>query len=384
MADDYVVPPTADELEVSLFGPGYGESIVIHAGNNQWILVDSCMNPRTKQPAALSYLRDLNVDASKSVRLIVATHWHDDHVRGIAATFKECESAKLAISGAVDKDNFLNLLAAYTERRSIDDSGLNEFLELFAILKQRKESRTFVGSPQLANANKLLYKEKIVLTETSIVDVEAYSLSPSDESIVKALLSIGELLPAENISPLRIPSVTPNYASVVVWIRVGDSQMLLGADLQKSGDPAIGWTAILTGSIAISGKADVFKIPHHGSQNGDEPRVWSELLNPNPLAVLTPFTRANKRLPTLADIQRISSSTSNGYITAAPTTQSPRWNNRVIRDTLRDATRSVHPVNQGWGQVRLRRKLNVKASIWQTALFGNAQELAEMSTRTYR
>jgi hypothetical protein len=30
--------PTAQEIEVSIFGPGFGESIVVHAGNNEWVM----------------------------------------------------------------------------------------------------------------------------------------------------------------------------------------------------------------------------------------------------------------------------------------------------------------------------------------------------------
>lgn len=39
-------PPVADELEVSVFGPGVGESVVVHLGHGDWMVVDSCLNPR--------------------------------------------------------------------------------------------------------------------------------------------------------------------------------------------------------------------------------------------------------------------------------------------------------------------------------------------------
>jgi len=32
--------PEKDEIEVSIFGPGYGECIVIHIGNNEWVVID--------------------------------------------------------------------------------------------------------------------------------------------------------------------------------------------------------------------------------------------------------------------------------------------------------------------------------------------------------
>ena len=37
-------PPGRREFELTLLGPGYGESIVLHVGDGIWILVDSCLD----------------------------------------------------------------------------------------------------------------------------------------------------------------------------------------------------------------------------------------------------------------------------------------------------------------------------------------------------
>jgi len=39
-------PPEADVVEVSIFGPGKGESVLIHLGNGKWIMIDSCIDPQ--------------------------------------------------------------------------------------------------------------------------------------------------------------------------------------------------------------------------------------------------------------------------------------------------------------------------------------------------
>ena len=77
------VAPSKDEVEVTLLGPGYGESIVVHFGQGEWIIVDSCIND-AREPQALEYLRAIGVEPDEAVSLIVATHWHDDHIRGMA------------------------------------------------------------------------------------------------------------------------------------------------------------------------------------------------------------------------------------------------------------------------------------------------------------
>lgn len=79
---DYGKPPAADEVEVTLFGPGFGEAIAVHLGEGSWMLVDSCIDPDSKGPASLTYLDRLNVNPA-NVKAIIASHWHDDHVRGI-------------------------------------------------------------------------------------------------------------------------------------------------------------------------------------------------------------------------------------------------------------------------------------------------------------
>ena len=40
MAISWLEAPAAGELEVSLFGPGFGEALALHIGAGKWILVD--------------------------------------------------------------------------------------------------------------------------------------------------------------------------------------------------------------------------------------------------------------------------------------------------------------------------------------------------------
>src|SRR5690348_10313352 len=102
-----------DELEVSIFGPGYGESLVIHLGSDQWIIVDSCKNPSTGEIAPLAYLRRIGVDPATSVRVIVATHWHDDHVRGLSEVVRECQGARFVCASAMTLPEFVTMVTRH-------------------------------------------------------------------------------------------------------------------------------------------------------------------------------------------------------------------------------------------------------------------------------
>lgn len=84
-------PPRPDQVEVTLLGPGFGESILVHIGDNHWIIIDSCIDSDTGSPAAITYLEGLGVDPGEAVKVIVATHWHDDHIGGIS-TLLSCLS----------------------------------------------------------------------------------------------------------------------------------------------------------------------------------------------------------------------------------------------------------------------------------------------------
>ena len=372
MATSHRDPPKLDEIEVSVFGPGYGEAIVLHVGEGTWILVDSCIEPVSERPAALDYLHGLDVDVQNAVKLIVATHWHDDHICGLGTVLDECKSAAISISSALVIEEFLVLPVLYREPGVRRSSGLNEFIQVLRILDARKEQGVRFGSPTLALADRLLFHDHIRLASES-VEAKVFAASPSDASLLQAKLAFAELLPKEGPAR-RVASPTPNHASVVLWVQVGNHRILLGADLEKTTDPKTGWSVILSDSAVVSGKAGVFKVPHHGSENAHCEAVWSLLLLDEPFAVVTPFRRGNKSLPTPMDLKRINCLTSRAYATARVKRRPQQWRRKVVRDFVKDATRDIRDAHFGWGHVRLRR-----TSTERTGLGG----LSCLATRTH-
>jgi glyoxylase-like metal-dependent hydrolase (beta-lactamase superfamily II) len=90
--------PSSTEVEVTVIGTGggYGESIVIKTGIDSWIIVDSCINPNTKSPLAIEYLQGINVDLNKII-LVICTHWHNDHIKGLASTLDSVSYTHLTL-----------------------------------------------------------------------------------------------------------------------------------------------------------------------------------------------------------------------------------------------------------------------------------------------
>jgi hypothetical protein len=64
---DLSSPPQYDEIEVSVFGSGYGESVLVHLGQHEWMVVDSCVDMPSGQPAPIQYLRGLGINPAETV-----------------------------------------------------------------------------------------------------------------------------------------------------------------------------------------------------------------------------------------------------------------------------------------------------------------------------
>lgn len=364
--------PAPDAIEVSLFGPGYGEAVAVHIGDNQWILVDSCLAPETREPASLRYLRGLGVDVSTAVKLVVVTHWHDDHIRGISDLFRECTSARFTISSALQTEDFLTLLALYDQPVMRDGSGLDEFSRIFRHLKQRNNASQ-ARLPSFALADRVLFRTIIALPQQSVF-TQIYSLSPSDATLLRAELAFSHLLPAQGTPKRRLASPSRNEAAVALWFQIGSRNLLLGADVERSSDPGLGWNAILDNSTVITGRADAFKVAHHGAESGHEPRVWTELLYRDPVAILSPFRSGGTFLPSPTDADRIRNLTPNAYITAPSQRTQHKWGNKVVRDMVRETTRTIQNADYGWGHVRIRSRV-ADGNQWEVELFGNAMPL---------
>ena len=370
-------PPEAGELEVSVFGPGFGECIVLHLGVGQWAVVDSCLDPVSKRPAALHYLESLGVEVAKAVCLIVGTHWHDDHMHGISAVFREAKQAVFACTEAVLEPDFEEVLGAWLGTRSLaGGSGVNELRSILAALKERSRGTNY-PMPRLASANKVLW-ERLVSPCGRV-----RALSPSDAAVVVSMARLRTMIPRTSRVRRRLPNIQPNDASVAVSVTVGQQHVLLGADLQVRADRGLGWFAILDTISSEAARHHGFKVAHHGSPNADHPDIWRRMLVQEPWAVTTPFVSGNVRLPSGDDCQRILGQTCKAYLTASPHPTKFRDPDRAVQKTVTEATVSAHFVPGKYGHVRLRKRIEDSTDEgWQVELFGNALRMDDHTSAT--
>ncbi len=347
-------PPKDDEFELTLLGPGYGESIVLHIGDGAWVIVDSC--GREDAPAALDYLENIGVDPCRAVAMIVATHWHDDHIRGLAQMLHVCSNASFCCAGVLCNEEFLARAHALEGRHHADfGSGLREMNRVFRKLADVQLT------PTPAFANRRVFAKG---------PCHIWSLSPADDLYADFLGALSRLLPQAGQPETRIRSLSPNEVAVVLLVEVSDIAVLLGSDLERNG-----WLKIVQDPVRPSGPASAFKVPHHGSDSADEPRIWRELLDSDPVAVLTPWRRGDRVLPSDDDARRILTKTETAYATARADVAGPARRASVVERTIKQSGIRLRR-SPKLGFVRLRRRIGSRAG-WQVETLGSACHLKE-------
>jgi hypothetical protein len=358
-------PPSTNEFEISVIGPGRGECVLLHLGDNEWCVVDSCTARGRTESVAIEYLNSFENGALDGVKIVVATHWHDDHIRGLASVLRRVPSASFFCSAALDKEIFFELVGI-TANGIQGRSGVDEFAAILGLIGDSAAEKTLrLATPKWAIENRKLL-DLIGVDRTFSATVTA--LSPSDGTLALAYTEIAQVLPKTGDIQRRITNLSPNHTSVVLWVEAGPMRALLGADLLHTGHAGEGWGAVL--SCKRDETAAFFKVPHHGSANADCPEVWDQMLRENPIAVVTPFT-SGVPLPKSSDLLRLAGRTTNCYCTTAGAGKAPS-RDAVVEKTMRRQVTERRVVEGAPGHVRVRWSLTDQMANPVVELFNGA------------
>jgi hypothetical protein len=159
-------------------------------------------------------------------------------------------------------------------------------------------------------------------------------------------------LPKYKQAKLTPVAQSPNNVAVVLWVQVAGTRILLGSDLGESENPSLGWQAIVGSKVRAPVRAHLFKVPHHGSDTAHSDDVWNQMLVPSPVALLTPFIRGHKPLPSNTDIERIKTKTSQVYTTARSGGWKPPRRDRAVERLIEG--RNLRAMSGVVGHVRIR------------------------------
>lgn len=375
-------PPDTKQIEVTLIGPGRGESALVHIGNNKWIIIDSCIDSDTSEPTALSYLRSIGIAPETSVVLIIATHWHDDHVRGISKVLSSCPNAKFCASGALSREEFLAFVLTFEEFNKIAaGSGVSELREVYRILMERR----LTILPVKAAMNRKIFHSPAD-DSNGIEECNVWTLSPADKQIDLFLQSLTAFMPTIKTTKFRAvePADIENELSVVTWIQIGGFSILLGADLKETTDPDTGWSVIIDSAERPQSKACIYKVSHHGSINAHNDEIWTKMLSDQAYAILTTFNQGKTKLPRSTDISRIESFTPNGYSTSnLAYSKSNIRRSATVERTIKERVGKIRRLEPPTGMVRLRRFLDESES-WSVELSGSACKIKNVYSKKFK
>ena len=343
--------------------------MVVHLGDGDWIVVDSCVNRSSREPVALEYLKSLGVDITERVKLVVATHWHDDHIRGISKVLRAAASAKFVDSGAYDSRELAKLVALGSKTGG-NASVMEEYSSIYQVLKERRlrgERHDAVG-PLHAIANRPLLK----LSGTGrVLNAQVIALSPSDGTINRAKAELAHAI--KQVRNRRGPvRQGPNQLSVALWLNVGAIQAILGADLEHVVGVTEGWTSIVASTERPQDRAGIFKVAHHGSKNADCPGCWETLLSTEPLAVVTPY--APSRLPGRNDLERLCKRTPQLFLTGDHLRYKAAKRDHSVERTLREGGLKLRPLEGQTGHVRFRADARDSSLVPEVELFNGAEK----------
>lgn len=364
------VPPAPDQIEVTLIGPGYGECVVVHFGGGHWGVIDSCIDSGSSEPAALRYLSRIGVQIEKDVVLLVATHWHDDHIRGLSQIVELCPDALFCSSAAWKKEEFIAVVSSYNDAIfAACTSGVRECHAIYhALGKRTKQPKVAVADRPVFN---LLPNESGHGKQCKFT-----TLSPSDKQIERFYCEIASLMPTLKDTIKRCAADGPNHSAVAALIEIGSEAILLGSDLEETNDVHTGWSVIVKSPTRPQTKARIFKIPHHGSSNAHNETVWTDMLKQGPISILTPYNRGS-RLPSSADIKRIVSLSPESYSTSSCIKERVKNRNPTVEKTLREAGARFTKSEPPMGLVRLRNGGLAAFNSWRVELSARASHLRD-------
>lgn len=325
---NYEVPPIAgDELAIVVMGgPSQGESVLVHYGDGNWIIIDSCTYNGDILPYEFMIKAEIN---PLQVQHIICSHWHDDHVSGLSDLLEACPKAYFRVP-MITNAQVLPQYFVYKSLKSVKEDE-KEAWKMFQACLDVLEKRELGEEDDPA-----LKKPCFVKSESSIVDIDTHNthvsikaLSPSNSmcELFGKMLVNGD---AENCE-FDDSSIDTNMCSITLGISFGNNKhAFLGSDLECNRDKNAACESCVGECSKRHGlgmcdlkmnphfealrKISYTKINHHSSQNGYCCDYWDDYVTEDCIGVSTAFT--SKGLPRKEMVYRYLKNNSEYYLTS--------------------------------------------------------------------
>ncbi|HNC37694.1 MAG TPA: MBL fold metallo-hydrolase, partial [Saprospiraceae bacterium] len=315
--------------------------------------------PHTQEPLAIEYLQSINVDLNHVV-LVVCTHWHNDHIRGLAKVLSNCPNAEFSFSAITDLQKFLYLCELdYTKTKKGSISSTNEFANCMQIINDR-------------GTNYIRAQSDLVLLnlEEESIRFELFSLSPSPKTITNFDSEISQLITEFGTRNTAIINRSPNEKSVALYLKFQNHRVILGSDLEIGKSEHEGWRHIVKSSKVIDkNKSELYKIPHHGSKTGYYSDIFNILIKEGSTLKLSPFKGSG--LPTDEMLEVYLGHSSDLYMTSSNiVSKKPKKRDKGIEKIIDRSVVSISELKFMHGIIRSRINYLDEKSIYKTEVFG--------------
>lgn len=415
--NEKLTAPAANEAEVTLIGgtAGFGETVIIHIGNGIWAVVDSCTNPINGECVALSYFTDIEVNVEEQLRYVVCTHWHEDHIMGLSKLIEACSGQTVfAMSCADDREKFIYEMMEkcnytgnsrkLTELRNtinkVNEKGIKiKRVQQDQMIFNKNGTECFALSPssieidkfsrELASAQEKYHKamgqvakltqigiaaiEEATTIEDKIFEAFADLIPEKLDKDSKSLEEVDDLLKFKDAKKVEL-----NNRCVAMLLKIKGHNVVLGADLEHDAQksPDGGWQSVSDSECMENVEANLFKIPHHGSETGYYDYFLKKHIKPGAVSKLTSWIIGTKILPKAEMLRKYYNHSNNLYVTT--TSLLKRKNNegnRTFKKIMNESTEEILEIKPLLGIIRSRINIESEDDTWQTEFFGSAKRI---------
>lgn len=299
-----LIPPKDNELEVTIFGPGYGESIVLHIPQIGWGIIDSC-EYKTKNKSIvlpLEYLLNITTKPHPQLAFVILTHPHHDHCKGIDRILREYPGGTKRVC-RYDGDG-IREWQAYKNKK---DTALKKVIQGLGYAFDSIDKAVESGAHfRRLGEMTTVFNESVNLKGYNSINVRMLALSPSAISIQEYTAMLQKAIPGVGQPILKMDDEGHNLVSVALLLEFGKLQIIFGSDVETGSNKNTGWSGIISNKDSPSLWANLVKVSHHGSENGHNDSAWREFCKKgNPLSLVTPFRKGGVFLPKNSDVDRI-------------------------------------------------------------------------------
>lgn len=362
--------PSFDEIEITVLGinENSGESIVLHIGDGDWIVIDCC---RTREGLNLPlfYLDSLGIDHS-CIKRVACTHLHSDHIIGLNEVLFQCKNAWFAYPLIGDQNSLRYILTQYNLDKDLPNEGtFGEFMKCIQIVKKegRESAILNIDSPIFADVNRYVM-----------------GISPSKK--MNELYQY-QLLRYNLGSPIPAQMLKTNFCSVATILNVGNVHAILGADLEANRQNKApihscastckrksnrGWCNVFKASQFFPCfQYDYIKIPHHSSSTGFCEHLWKNHMTSPIIGTSTVFLEGANALPTQEMVNEYASLCDELYYTSkSPLYRKDKVRGAKIDDKKGMAYDDMHAIPEQIGIITSRKRK--AGGSWVTRCFYSA------------